>query len=74
MHGNHAGTRGASGVVAMRGGRRDTGGMLWPWACQGRQCKDVPHKEFLVGGFAYESVRFTNGGANAQEACPVNEQ
>ena len=74
MHGNHVEARGASGVVAMRGGRRDTGGMLKPLACQRRQCKDVPHKEFLVGRFAYESVWFTNRGANSQETCPVNEQ
>jgi len=61
MHGNHVGTRGASGVASMRGGRRDTGGMLWPWACHGGQCTDVPHKEFLVGGFAYERVRSPMG-------------
>jgi len=66
MHGNHMRTRGA-GVAAVRGGRRDTGGLLFPWACQGKQCTDVPQKEVLVSGFAYDSVWFTNGGPNAQK-------
>jgi len=74
MRGNHEGTRGASGLAAMCGGRGDTGGLLRPCECQKRQRKDVPHKEFLVDGFVCESVWFTNGGANAQETCPVNEK